>query len=119
MLANAKRGGCGFGARTADPSTALRSGRDDRGRTVTFRKSRDLDGRSYSGTLAAGDGSTSDGLRRNKLLFCSRCQLCPSESLFFRKVTALPLSSRRERSVVEGSAVAACHASLKSDQDGF
>jgi hypothetical protein len=29
---------------TADPSTALRSGRDDKGRAVTFRKVSDLDG---------------------------------------------------------------------------
>jgi hypothetical protein len=30
---------------------------------------------------------------------------CPSKSLKFRKVTALPLSSRPKRSEVEGSAV--------------
>jgi hypothetical protein len=33
-------------AKTADPSTSLRSGRDDKGRAVTFRKGGDLDGRS-------------------------------------------------------------------------
>ena len=33
-------------AATADPSTALRSGRDDKGRTVTFRKDGDSDGQS-------------------------------------------------------------------------
>jgi hypothetical protein len=32
------------GERTAGPSTALRSGRDDKGRAVTFRKVSDLDG---------------------------------------------------------------------------
>ena len=32
--------------RTADPSTTLRFGRDDKGRAVTFRKGGDLDGRS-------------------------------------------------------------------------
>jgi len=32
--------------RTADPSTSLRFGRDDKGRAVTFRKARDLDGQS-------------------------------------------------------------------------
>jgi signal transduction histidine kinase len=35
-----------YSATTADPSTALRSGRDDKGRAVTSRKSGDLDGRS-------------------------------------------------------------------------
>jgi len=30
--------------RTADPSTSLRFGRDDKGRAVTFRKVSDLDG---------------------------------------------------------------------------
>jgi putative endonuclease len=33
-------------AATADPSTALRSGRDDKGREVAFRKSSDSDGKS-------------------------------------------------------------------------
>jgi putative endonuclease len=33
-------------AATADPSTALRSGRDDKGRVVTLRKDGDSDGRS-------------------------------------------------------------------------
>jgi hypothetical protein len=35
----------GYSAKTADPSTSLRYGRDDKGREVTFRKSGDLDGR--------------------------------------------------------------------------
>ena len=35
----------GYSAATADPSTALRSGRDDKGRAVTLRKFSDLDGR--------------------------------------------------------------------------
>jgi hypothetical protein len=34
----------GYSAKTADPSTALRSGRDDKGSAVTFRKVSDLDG---------------------------------------------------------------------------
>jgi hypothetical protein len=33
-----------LGGRTADPSTALRFGRDDKGRGVTFRKVNDWDG---------------------------------------------------------------------------
>jgi hypothetical protein len=36
----------GHSATTADPSTALRFGRDDNGKAVTFRKGGDLDGRS-------------------------------------------------------------------------
>ena len=36
----------GYSAATADPSTALRFGRDDKGKAVTFRKGGDLDGRS-------------------------------------------------------------------------
>ncbi len=36
----------GYSAETADPSTALRSGRDDKARAVTFRKDGDLDGQS-------------------------------------------------------------------------
>ena len=35
----------GYSAATADPSTALRFGRDDNGKAVTFRKGGDLDGR--------------------------------------------------------------------------
>ena len=37
----------GYSAATADPSTALRSGRDDKGRAATFRKDGDSDGRSW------------------------------------------------------------------------
>jgi hypothetical protein len=37
--------GCGYSATTADPTTTLRSGRDDKGRVVTFRKGGDPDGR--------------------------------------------------------------------------
>jgi hypothetical protein len=36
---------------TADPSTALRSGRDDKGRAVTFRKVSNLDGQGYKRLL--------------------------------------------------------------------
>jgi hypothetical protein len=43
--------------RTADPSTSLRSGRDDKGRTVAFRKVSDLDGQSYERTLCEDRGS--------------------------------------------------------------
>ena len=44
----------GYSATTADPSTTLlrSSGRDDKGRAVTFWKSNDLDGRSSSGRRA-------------------------------------------------------------------
>ena len=38
-------------AKTADPSTALRFGRDDKGRVVTFRKASDWDGQSYQPLL--------------------------------------------------------------------
>ena len=38
-------------ANTADPSTALRSGRDDKGRVVTYRKASDWDGQSYEPLL--------------------------------------------------------------------
>ena len=34
----------GYPAKTADPSTALRSGRDDKGGAVTFRRNCDSDG---------------------------------------------------------------------------
>ncbi len=34
----------GYSAKTADPSTALRSGRDDKGGAVTFRRNCDSDG---------------------------------------------------------------------------
>jgi hypothetical protein len=34
----------GCSAKTADPSTALRSGRDDKGRAVTLQKASDSDG---------------------------------------------------------------------------
>jgi hypothetical protein len=45
----AEKGSIGLGVRTADPSTTLlrSSGRDDKGRRVTFRKVRDLDGQSF------------------------------------------------------------------------
>jgi hypothetical protein len=38
-------------AKTADPSTALRSGRDDKGRGVAYRKVSDPDGQSYEPLL--------------------------------------------------------------------
>jgi hypothetical protein len=41
----------GYSATTADPSTALRSGRDDKGRAVTFLKNRDWDGQSQERLL--------------------------------------------------------------------
>jgi hypothetical protein len=46
--------------RTADPSTALlrSSGRDDKGRAVTFRKGGDLDGRSWEQLLRRNCRST-------------------------------------------------------------
>src|ERR1700678_3795628 len=40
------RAECRYSAATADPSTTLRSGRNDKGRTVSFRKDGDLDGQS-------------------------------------------------------------------------
>jgi hypothetical protein len=40
------RAECGYSATTADPSTALRSGRDDKGRVACFRKDGELDGQS-------------------------------------------------------------------------
>ena len=43
----AEKATIGLGVRTADPSTALRSGRDDKGRGVTFRKVSDLDGQCF------------------------------------------------------------------------
>jgi hypothetical protein len=55
---------CGYSAKTADPSTTLRSGRDDKGRVVTFRKSGDMDGRDKP-----GDG-------RN-ITVTVRCQVIP------------------------------------------
>ena len=44
---------------TADPSTSLRSGRDDKGRVVTSRKVSDLDGHSYERLLCEDHRSTS------------------------------------------------------------
>src|ERR1700733_14962115 len=65
--------------RTGDPSTALRSGRDDKG------------GGQFVGVkFAMGLG---------------RLVLCPSDSSNANGRNALPLSSRPERSVAEGSAV--------------
>jgi hypothetical protein len=45
------RVGIGYSATTADPSTALRFGRDDKGRAVTFRKGGDPDGQSWEWLL--------------------------------------------------------------------
>ena len=39
-------------AKTTGPSTSLRFGRDDKGRVVTSRKNRDLDGRVTNGYFA-------------------------------------------------------------------
>ena len=47
-------------AKTTGPSTSLRFGRDDKGRVVTSRKNRDLDGRVTNGYFAkTADPSTS------------------------------------------------------------
>jgi hypothetical protein len=41
------RVGSDYSAKTADPSTALRSGRDDKGRGFSFRKGGESDGQSW------------------------------------------------------------------------
>jgi hypothetical protein len=63
-------------AKTAGPSTALRSGRDDKGKVVTFRKISDLDGQSYEPPLWESEGPSTalrsgrdDNLLQDQRLF--------------------------------------------------
>ena len=59
-------------AKTADPSTSLRYGRDDKGRAVTFRKGGDPDGRGSLYFEKTADPSTSFGDDKSHVRWCER-----------------------------------------------